>query len=148
MKKPCRFRFFKGAEAQHIAFWVAEKVGVAGRGFGKSAALGVFHNDALTAGLIFHDYQPQWGTIEVSAAGKGWATRPIMAAIVDYVFTQAGCRLLILRTSEHNKAVNRIARSLGFRGTAVPQLRGPDEAEILWTLDKATALSSRYARVS
>ena len=104
-----------------LAGFVASRLGEGfERGFGPCATLGDVEQDTILAAVIFHNWQPEEGVIEMSAASdnKRWLTR----------------RLAVLRVSERNETMCRIARRFGFLETRIPRLRGRDEAEIIFTL--------------
>ena len=109
-------------------------------------ALRVFRDETI-GGVIYHDWNPEHGTMCMSAAGSdGWLTRPVLYAMHDYVFNQAGCQLAVLQTSEHNHVMRRIAKAYGYAETIIPRLRGRDEAEAILTLTDDTWKASRFHR--
>ena len=106
----------------------------------------VFRDDTIGV-VVFHDYNPEAGVMCMSAAGgDGWLTRPVLYAMHEYIFDQAGCQLAVLQTSEHNKVMRRIAKAYGYRETVIPRLRGRDEAECLLTLADDDWRASRFHR--
>jgi len=90
----------------------------------------------LEASIIFHNYSPERGVIEISAASisRHWGTRARLMAIFEYPFGQLGCQMVVARTSERNAGPLRIWRALGADAYRIPRLRGRDEAEIITTL--------------
>lgn len=122
---------------RQIADWVsAVYYGAPGNITGPS--FGVLRDGDIIAGFTFHDWQPGRGTIELSAAAteRGWLTREFLRLTGGYAFSQLGCRMLVVRTSERNVAVRGIFRKLGGKEHRIEQLRGPGEAEIFITLTK------------
>ena len=76
---------------QLIADWVARNIPHMATGFGPSTAIGVVDNsDQPMAGVVFHDYQPAYGTIQLSAAAISprWATRRLVGTILRYPFLE------------------------------------------------------------
>ncbi len=118
---------------EQVAAFVAEQLGFA-RGFGEYAALGF--GDPLVAGFVFHNWNPEAGTIEVSGASlrRNWATKDVVKAIFAYPFDQLGCQMVVARHSAGNARVRRIWKSLGADEFVIPRLRGRNEDEAIATL--------------
>lgn len=119
-----------------VAAWVAAHIPGCERGFDKPVAIGVVEDERLIGGTVFHNYQPEAGVIEMSSAGTSprWLSRTMLKAIFGYVFDQIGCQLVVMRVSERNGRMVKIAEKFGFDGHLIPRLRGRDEAEWIFTL--------------
>ncbi|MBP1882383.1 GNAT family N-acetyltransferase [Sinorhizobium mexicanum] len=124
------------AKNDAIAGFVAAHIDGCGRGFADFATLGVTEEGRLVAGVVYHNYSPEAGVIELSAAAtsKRWLTRPVLTAMFGYPFDEIGCQMAVLRVSEENRGMVEIARRFGFTSHRIPRLRGRDEAEIIFTL--------------
>lgn len=120
---------------QYVAAFVARQLGFS-RGFEAFTAIGF--GEPLEAGIVYHNWNPEAGLIELTAASKSrsWLNKANLAAIFDYPFGQLGCQLCIARISEHNARARRIWRALGATEHVIPRLRGPNEAEVIATLTK------------
>jgi len=104
----------------------------------------VFRQETIGV-VVYHDWNPEAQVICMSAAGSdGWLTRPVLYAMHDYVFNQAGCQLAVLQTSEHNAVMRRIALAYGYCEYLIPRLRGRNEAEALLTLTDDDWRASRF----
>lgn len=121
-----------------------------GRTFGPSTAIG-FANEAegLVAGFVYHNWEPENGTIELSgySTRRSWVNKERVNIIFGYPFEQIGCRALVARHSEHNQRVRRIWSALGAEQTLVPELRGPGEAEVISVLTRETWQNSKFNEV-
>jgi RimJ/RimL family protein N-acetyltransferase len=97
-------------------------------------AMGVFEGQNLVAGTLYHNWQPEAGVIELTSASldKRWLTRPVVRSMFRLPFDVLSCQMVVLRVSERNKRMIRIARSFGFSETLIPRLRGRDEAEYIF----------------
>jgi len=105
------------------------------------------YRDEQIGGAVFHDWNPEAGTMCISSAGNDrWLSRSVLFAMHDYVFNTAGCQLAVLQTSERNKVMQRIAPAYGYRDTRIPRLRGRNEDEILWTLTDDDWRKSKFHR--
>jgi RimJ/RimL family protein N-acetyltransferase len=120
---------------QYVAAFVARQLGFS-RGFEAFTAIGF--GEPLEAGIVYHNWNPEAGLIELTAASKSrsWLNKANLAAIFDYPFGQLGCQLCIARISEHNARARRIWRALGATEYVIPRLRGPNEAEVIATLTR------------
>ncbi len=99
-----------------VAQWVADRIpGV--DGFGPCAALGVVDTqDNLVAGVVFHDYQPQYANIQVSFASEraDWLTPRLLRSILSYPFQQLGVARITTLTPKRNRAARQFLRKFGF----------------------------------
>ena len=122
-------------QSEAVERFVADLLGYP-RGFGECQAVGFLDGDGkLVAGVVYHQYQPEQGVIEISAAStcRNWLNRARLAEIFDYPF-RIGCRLVVARIGEHNARARRIWRSLGSDEYVIPALRSPSESEVIYTL--------------
>jgi RimJ/RimL family protein N-acetyltransferase len=99
-------------------------------------SLAVIDAGSVIAGVLYHHFDPAHGVMEMSAASvdKRWLTRPVLRAMFAVPFDLFGCQLAVLRVSERNAAMLRIAKAYGFNEFIIPRLRGRDEAEHILTL--------------
>jgi len=105
-----------------VANWVAAHIpDVGDRGFGGPvAAIGV-GNDRLIAGMVYHDYQEQFGTIQLSMAAVSpmWARRSIIFGLLAYPFYQLNCFKVWTATAFDNEKALKVNRHVGFTQEAV-----------------------------
>lgn len=113
-------------------------------------SMGVFDDGELIAGTLYHNYYPDYGVVELSAASisKRWLTKPVINAIFFLPFERLGCQLVVLRVSERNKTMIGIARKFGFEEVYIPRLRGRDEGEFIFSLTDDAWASSKYNALS
>lgn len=116
-------RVIFGAD-EHVAKWVAERIPhMYGGDFGKCAALGILdrHKQNMIAGAVFHDYQPEAGTIQMSMAADNhmWATRDVLRDLLAYPFLQLGVFKVWTSTPQDNMMALRINERAGFKREAV-----------------------------
>lgn len=123
--------------------WVAKRLG--DPDFGNCQAVGVALGDKLIAGVVFHEWRPQHGVMEVSAAAESprWASRDNLTELFAYPFDGVGVRMAYARMSEHNMRARKLWRAFGAVETAIPGMRGPTEAEIIATLTREQWHNSR-----
>lgn len=98
----------------------------------------VRENEGLVAGIVYHNWSPSGGTIEISAysACRDWLTKASLREIYEYPFMSAGVRLILSRISEHNSRARRIWQALGASEYLIPDLRADGEGEMVYTLSQ------------
>ena len=108
------------------------------RGFGKCAAIGIVSpTGELLGGLVYRNWCPEVGTIEISGAavpGTNWLSRRTVNIMYDYPFYQVGCQMVIKTTMADNAIVLRIMSAVGFALHYVVRLGGRDRDGVLGTL--------------
>ena len=132
-----------------MAQWCANEIWPrSGRDFGNCTTMGVILDDRLIAVVVFHNWEPAHGVIELSAAStnKRWLNRSILHEMFSYCFEQAGAQSVVTRTAPGDKSLSRIFKAYGFEQFRIPRLRGRDEDEIIHTLTDDAWNSSRFER--
>ena len=126
--------------SQGEAYWAAMRF-LSSRIWGREIALSpgtaltVTHGNSLRAVCLFHEWDKDAATIEITAASSGpWMTKTVIAEMADFAFGQLGCQAVILRTGTENRKVCRMASSAGFKRYDVPRLRGRDSAGVFFIL--------------
>ena len=116
------------------------------RPFPPFASMAVMEDGKLIAGTIYHNWDQEAGVIEISSAStsRRWLTRPVIKAMFSLPFDGLGCQMSVLRVSERNEQMLRIARSFGFDEVFIPRLRGRDEGEFILTLTDEQWRSSPF----
>lgn len=99
-------------------------------------SMAVFDDSGLIAGMLYHNYYPDEGVVELTGAArsKRWITRPVLRALFAMPFDILGCQLLAMRVSSRNHNMLGIGRSFGFDEYIIPRLRGRHEDEHVFTL--------------
>lgn len=133
-----------------LALWCAQHIGLP-RVWPHCRTLGVFDGDQLKAVVVYHNWDPESGVIEISAAStsKRWLTRPVLREIFAYPFDRLAYQMVVARVSPKNQTESgrgtvRIFRSFGFNEYRIPRLRGRDEDEIIFTLTDDQWRSNGY----
>lgn len=129
-----------------VAGWVARNIEGCERGFGECRALGVAHKGDLVAGLVFHNWEPENGLIEISAAAthRGWMTRQVVNTAMEYVFDGLHCQAVVARVAEGNASARKIWQALGSAEYVIPRLRGRDKAGCIYILTDDAWKRSRF----
>ena len=108
------------------------------RGFGKCKAIGIVNEKGqLLGGLVYRNWCPEVGTIEISGAavpGTNWLSRRTVNIMYDYPFYQCGCQMVIKTTMADNFIVLRIMAAVGFSLHTIKRLGGRDRDGVVGTL--------------
>ena len=113
-------RLIYGHDAQ-IAAWVAARIPHVGEaGFGLCRAIGVASDSRMLAGVVFHDWQPGYGTMQLSFAAESpmWARPQIVRAILAYPFSIGVFKLWTATPHDHAAAL-KVNERLGFKREGV-----------------------------
>lgn len=119
-----------------VAPWVAARIEGCERGFGECRALGIGHGGQLVGGIVFHNWEPEHGLIEISSAAthRGWMTRKVINTAMEYVFQGLECQAVVARIAQTNDSARRIWLALGSSEHVIPRLRGRDKAGCIYVL--------------
>ena len=133
----------------HVAPFVASLIPECReRGFGACSTIGVLDEDGyLVAGLVYRNWCPEVGTIEMSGAavpGTNWLTRRTLQVIYDYPFYQLECQMVIQTTSADNEKTLRINAAIGMSLYKIARLAGRDRDGVVATLTVEQWEQSRY----
>jgi RimJ/RimL family protein N-acetyltransferase len=102
-----------------VAAWVSERIpDVREHGFTEGAAIGVLSQDGkrLIAGVVYTDYQPECGTIQLHIASDGpmWARRSTIRELLAYPFYQLDIfKCWVLIPSDNEKSL-KATKHIGF----------------------------------
>ena len=124
--------------------WVAEQIEGCERGFAACRALAVMDRDGkICAGVVFHDWNPERGVIELSVAAtnRRWLTKPVANEAMAYAFSIA--RMAVATISEKNKPARHLWRGLGGTEHLIPDMWAPGVACSLTTLTQDQWQASR-----
>jgi RimJ/RimL family protein N-acetyltransferase len=120
-----------------VAGFVAAHIPGCSRGFGaKIMTLGVIDGKRLIGGLVYHNYDPEAATIEISGAAidPRWLTRTTLRLMHVYPFVDARCQMVVMRVSADNARLLRQLKALGYKRVTVERLFGRDRDGVVATL--------------
>lgn len=131
-----------------VAVWVGWRIPLVARRlsrapnpepFGPAVAFGVLDaHDRIVAGVVYHSYDPDCRSIEVSCAASSrmWAKRAIVSAILRYAFVEASCQRVTAVTPRKATSPRRFLEALGFkREGSIRHGFGDDNAIVYGLLD-------------
>lgn len=122
----------------------------AGYGFGAVKTIGVVDGDRLIAGVVYGNWHPEAGVIEIAAAAVSprWLTRRTIEIMYGYVFDQLGCQMVVQRTPADNERLLRQLAAGGYDFVLVPRLLGRDRDCVVCTLTREAYEASKFIRRS
>jgi len=141
----------KGEATDQLAQLVADRIWPGkGHDFGLCRAIAVVGGDQLAAGLIYHNYDPDAGVVEISAAAwlKGWLTRSVLKVMYGYPFEAVGCQAVVQRVPDEDHMQHRMLKVYGHERYRIPRLRGPDAAENIYVLTREAWASNKLRRLA
>lgn len=135
-----------------VSSFVGRMVPGGERGFDKASAIGVVSDGKLMAGVVYHNFDPEAGVVELSAGAVSsrWLAPKVLHAIFAIPFDLWGCQMVVMRVAESNRRMAHIALRFGFDGYLIPRLGGRDEDIWIFTLTddqwRNTMFEKRHAR--
>jgi hypothetical protein len=139
----------EGEDTGKLARLVADRIWPgSGRDFGNCQCIAVTFGNALAAGLVYHNYEPDAEVIEISGASwvRGWLTRSVLKAMYGYPFVDCGCQAVVQRVSDDDRAQHRMLKAFGAERYRIPRLRGRDKAENIYVTTRETWETNSFAR--
>jgi len=120
-----------------VGAFVASLVPHCRRGFGNCKTIGVIDEEGhLMAGLVYHNYDPEAGIIEISGASLSprFLTRETIRRIYTYPFLEIGVQMVVQRNPAEDERLLRQLAVYGFMFIAVPRMFGRDRDGVLCLL--------------
>lgn len=137
-----------------IADFVAQMIPHCRYGFGNCKTIGVIDAAGRTiAGIVFHNWNPQFGLIEITAAAlprSRWFMRETIRRMYGYPFDIAQAQMILHWVRADNTPLLRQLAAIGCTRTLVPRMFGRDMDAMLCTLTceqwKANRINKRINR--
>lgn len=132
-----------------VAFFVAQLIPhCRARGFGRCKAIGVINErDELIAGIVYHNFDPDAGIIEISGAAiprSRWLTRGTIARMYQYPFLQCGCQMIVQRTPADSEQLLRQLAAYDYMFVKVPRMFGRERDGVLCLLTREAWEGNRF----
>lgn len=133
-----------------IARFVAQLIpSCRARGLGKCKTIGIVEGGLLIAGLAYHNWNPDAGTIEISGAalpGHYWMTRETLKRMYRYPFFECGCQMVINCVPAEDERQLRMLAVFGYSLILVPRGLGRDKDLVLATLTREQWEDNKFNR--
>jgi orotate phosphoribosyltransferase len=134
-----------------IGDFVANLIPHCRRGFGPNIrAMGVIDRVGdLIAGVVWHNWDPDAGVIELSGAavpGKHWLSRRTLRHMYAYPFEACDCQMVVQRTPADAEMLLGLLATYGFDFVTVRRLFGRDRDGVICTLTKEAWQANKFNR--
>ena len=142
---------------QAISQWVAYELFGGAENFGPCCTMGVFDKRDMVAAVVYHNYHPSTGVIELSAASKTrrWLARNILQEMFNRPFKAMHCQALVFRTDPDHNPLHKMLTAVGATRYILPRLRGRNKDEAVfvltdddWNANKFNRRSSEHGQIS
>lgn len=121
---------------------------VSARGFAPNArAIGVVEGPELIAGLVYHNYDPFAGIIEMSGAalpGRQWLTRETIKRMYQYPFHQCGCQMVVQANSAEDERLLAMLAAYDYTFIRIPRMLGRGKDGVLCCLTYEDWCNNRF----
>ena len=131
----------------YVADWTAKLIPHCRRGFGKSRAFGILdENGWMIAGVVYHNYDPDAGTVEISGASISpqWLQRNSIGWIYQPPFRLWGCQMVFQRVLASNLRIQRILASYGYQLVHHRRIFGRDQDGVIASLTVEDWVANKF----
>lgn len=114
-----------------------------------SVSIGVIDpRGRLIAGIVYHNYDPDAGTIEMSLASISarWLSRETVRRMYKYPFLELGCQMVYARVRADDERLLRQIASLNYSLIKVPRMFGRDVDAVLCLLTREAWEDNKFNR--
>ena len=143
-------RIYDSTENGEICQYAAQFISAAcqERGFGACQAVGFTREGNLIGGVIYHNYDPEAGVIEISSGinPQYHLTRGEWQDVMDAPFVKMDCQMICFRVSKTNKRLRSTLRRMGCQEYIIPRMLGRTNSLAILTLTDEDWFSSPYSR--
>jgi RimJ/RimL family protein N-acetyltransferase len=131
-----------------VSHFVATLIPHCRRGFGPAAkAIGVIDEGRLIAGIVYHNYDPEAGIIEISGAalpGTYWLSRETLRRMFQYPFHGCRCQMVVQRTPADDERLLGVLARYGYAFVTIPRLFGRDRDGVVCLLTREAWENNKF----
>lgn len=103
----------------------------------------------LIAGIVYYNYSPEAGTIEMSVEAlpkQRWLTKATLALMFQYPFLVCRCQMLITGISARSEHIQRMLAALNFTLIRIPRFCGRDEDGVIGLLTYEDWVAGKFCQ--
>ena len=135
-----------------VAPAVAQLIPHCRRGWGPNImTIGVVEGGLMIAGIVYHNWDPDAGVIDISAAalpGQYWLTRETLKRMYQYPFLQCGCQMVMNKVPADDERQLRMMAAFNYSLIRIPRGLGRYKDGVLGLLTRedweANKICQRY----
>ena len=132
-----------------IKRWVSDIIWPGqGRELPDAVAMAVVKGDKLSGAVVYHDWEPSAGLIEITGAAldRHWLSRPVLKEMFSYPFEMCQCQMVVMRVSADDRMrhLHRILTAYGFEAVRIKRMYGRNEDGFVWTLTDDAWRANRF----
>lgn len=136
-----------------VADFVAQLIPHCHRGFPLQAkCIGILDTEiaggSMIAGLVYHNYDPEAGLIEISGAAlpgcAHWLSRETIKRMYQYPFLQVGVQMIVQRTPADDERLLRQLAVYDYTFIKVPRMFGRERDGVLCLLTYEDWCANRF----
>lgn len=133
-----------------VSSFVARLIPHCSRGFGFNIkTIGIIDQGDLVAGIVFHNWDPEAGIIEISGAalpGEPWLSRETLRRMFQYPFHDCGCQMVVQRTPRDDEKLLGVLAKFGYAFVPVPRLFGRNRDGVICLLTYEDWAGNKFNR--
>jgi hypothetical protein len=133
-----------------VGAFVARLIPHCQRGFGFNIkTIGVVDGHELIAGIVYHNWEPEAGIIEISAAalpGEPWLSRETLRRMFGYPFLECKCQMVVQRIPADDERQQSMMARFGYMLIKVPRMYGRDRDGVLALLTVEDWAENKFNR--
>lgn len=128
-----------------VASMVSQQIFGESAGFERYSTMGIVRGERLIGGVVFHDWQEKYGTVQISAAGMHgrWLTRPVINAVFHFVFDLLGAKVANANSPADNPPSVTMNRGIFANEAVVQHMFGPGVSGHVFTMTEIEWRNSR-----
>ena|SRR4249920_435396 len=133
-----------------VSAFVARLIPHCSRGFGFNIkTIGIIDQGDLIAGIVFHNWDPEAGIIEISGAalpGEPWLSRETLRRMFQYPFHDCGCQMVVQRTPRDDEKLLGVLAKFGYDFILIPRLFGRKRDGVVCVLTDDAWANNKFNR--
>jgi RimJ/RimL family protein N-acetyltransferase len=141
-------RFVYGQD-EEIREFVAKQAGVPRGLWPNSKAIGIVNDRGqFLAGVVYHHWSPDAGTIVMSGAAThpSWLNRTVLQRVFDFPFRECGCQMVLVQLRANDERLQGQLAAIGFGFDRIRRLYGRTEDGVIATMTDDDWAASRFNR--
>ena len=133
-----------------VGAFVARLIPHCQRGFGFNIkTTGVVDGGDLVAGIVYHEWNPDAGTIQISAAalpGEPWLSRETLRRMFEYPFLECKCQMVVQLIPADDERQQYMMARFGYSLIPMPRMLGRNRDGVVATLTFEDWLENKFNR--